>query len=49
MSYHGRFGAVARSTGDTSEKDKPKNTKKAYDPKKSEFFQYCLEVSLGLE
>ena len=44
MSYHGRFGDVARSIGDASEKAKPKNTSKAYDPKKAEFFQYCDSV-----
>ena len=44
MAYVGRFGALARSIGVASEKAKPKNTKKAYNPKKHEFMQYCDSV-----
>ena len=44
MSFGGRFGHVARSIGEATDQSQPINTKKAYEPKKNEFLQYCDSV-----
>ena len=44
MSFGGRFGHLARSIGVAADQSQPINTKKAYEPKKKEFLQYCDSV-----
>ena len=44
MSFGGRFGHLARSIGEATDQSQPINTKKAYEPKKKEFLQYCDSV-----
>ena len=44
MSFGGRFGHLVRSIGEATDQSQPINTKKAYDPKKKEFLQYCDSV-----
>jgi hypothetical protein len=44
MAFVGRYGPVARSIAKASESAKPVNTKKAYQPKITEFKQFCDSI-----
>ena len=44
MSHLGIYGTISRSIASAREKAKPKNTKKAYRPKITEFLQFCHSV-----
>ena len=47
MAFVGRYGPVARSIAKASESAKPINTKKAYQPKITEFKQFCDSIYGG--
>ena len=44
MAFRGKYGPVARSIAEANEKSKPKNTKRAYQPRITEFKQFCESV-----
>ena len=41
MWFYGKYGSITRSIADASDKSRPKNTKKGYTPKITEFLKYC--------
>ena len=44
MAFRGKYGPVVRSIAIVNEKSKPNNTKRAYQPRITEFMQFCESV-----